>query len=266
MASELFRSIVLGIIQGLTEFLPVSSSGHLEIVKYLFNDTQIAEESLLETVVLHLATALATVVVFRKDILQIIQKFFQKGNQEEGRYVLLIIFSMVPAVVVGLLFESEIEQLFDRNLLMVGGLLGVTGLLLLFSDRAANSNREIGIFGAFIIGIAQAIAILPGISRSGATIAAALLSKHGRKEAARFSFLMVIPLIFGKVAKDLLDGEFNLESISLLPLGIGFLSAFMTGIAACLWMIRLVQKSQLSYFAWYCFIAALGCFLLLMFQ
>lgn len=262
MGSELFRSVVLGIIQGLTEFLPVSSSGHLEIAKYLFNDTQIAEESLLETVVLHLATALATVMVFRKDILLIINKFIRKGHQEEGRYFLLIVLSMIPATIVGLLWESEIEQLFDRNLLMVGGLLGITGILLLFSDRAANSERPIGVFGAIVIGIAQAIAILPGISRSGATIAAALLSKHQRKEAARFSFLMVIPLIFGKVAKDLLSGEFQTETIALLPLGIGFLSAFITGIIACLWMIKLVQKSQLSYFAWYCFIAAFGCFLL----
>jgi undecaprenyl-diphosphatase len=264
MASDLFRSIVLGIIQGLTEFLPVSSSGHLEIAKYLFNDHQLAEESLLETVVLHMATALATVIVFRKDILQIIQKFFQKGHREEGRYVLLIVLSMIPAALVGLLWESEIAQLFDQNLLMVGGLLGITGLLLLFSDRAQNGEREIGIFGAGIIGLAQAIAILPGISRSGATIAAALLSKHQRKEAARFSFLMVIPLIFGKVAKDLLSGEFNTDSIALLPLGVGFLSAFITGIIACLWMIRLVQKSQLRYFAWYCFVAAIGCFILLM--
>ncbi len=264
MASDFFRAIVLGIIQGLTEFLPVSSSGHLEIAKFLFNDTQIAEESLLETVVLHLATALATVIVFRKDILQIIQKFFQKGHREEGRYALLIVISMVPAVVVGLLWESEIEQLFDQNLLMVGGLLVLTGLLLLFSDRAKSGDREIGVFGAVVIGMAQAIAILPGISRSGATIATALLSNHKRKEAARFSFLMVIPLIFGKVAKDLLGGEFQTDSIALLPLGIGFLSAFITGIIACLWMIRLVQKSQLSYFAWYCFIAAIGCFLLLM--
>lgn len=264
MGSDFFRAIVLGIIQGLTEFLPVSSSGHLEIAKFLFNDTQIAEESLLETVVLHLATALATVIVFRKDILQIIQKFFRKGHSEEGRYVLLIVLSMVPAVVVGLLWESEIEQLFDQNLLMVGGLLVLTGLVLVFSDRARSGDREIGVFGAVVIGMAQAIAILPGISRSGATIAAALLSSHQRKEAARFSFLMVIPLIFGKVAKDLLGGEFQTESIALLPLGVGFLSAFITGIIACLWMIRLVQKSQLSYFAWYCFVAAIGCFILLM--
>lgn len=250
------RSIILGIIQGLTEFLPVSSSGHLEIAKYFLGDTSLAEQSMLMTVSLHAATALSTVVVFRKDIGRIIAGLFQKSWNEEKIFSLKIIISMIPAALIGLLFESEIEQLFDRRILLVCGMLVLTGLLLLLADRAKNTARPVNYRDALIIGIAQAIAILPGISRSGATISTSVLLGIDREKAARFSFLMVVPLIMGKMAKDLMDGTLQETSVHALPLLAGFIAAFATGTLACVWMIRLVKQSKLTYFSIYCWVAA----------
>ncbi len=257
---ELLRALLLGIIQGLTEFLPVSSSGHLELAKVLLNDTSLAEESLLMTVVLHAATALATVFVFWKDILQIFRGLFQFRYNEETAFSLKIIFSMIPAALVGLLFEEELEALFDRRIPLVAMMLVITGLLLLLADRAKRTDKKVSFTSAFIIGIAQAIAILPGISRSGATISTSVLLGVDRDRAARFSFLMVIPLILGKVAKDVLDGALT-QSANLAALGVGFLAAFLTGIVACQWMIRLVRNAKLTYFAIYCFIVAVAALL-----
>ena len=198
------EAIILGIIQGLTEFLPVSSSGHLELGKAILGDKSLPEESLLFTVVLHFATALSTVVIFRKEILEIIVGLLQFKWNEQTEFSLKIILSMVPAALIGVLFNDQIEALFSRQIILVGTMLILTGLLLFLADRAKNTDKPVTYKSAILIGIAQAIAILPGISRSGATISTSVLLGIDRERAARFSFLMVVPLILGKMAKDLL--------------------------------------------------------------
>lgn len=253
---EWFQALVLGIVQGLTEFLPVSSSGHLELTKWLFQDDSLAADSMLMTVTLHAATALATVVVFRKDILDIIRQLLRFEWNDGTKFAVLIVLSMIPAAVVGLLFDDLLTTLFDRQIVLVAFMLMLTGLLLFLADRARRTDKAVGWSSAVIIGIAQAIAILPGISRSGATISTSVLLGIDRERSARFSFLMVVPLILGKMAKDLMDGEFT-ASTSTAELLIGFFAAFLTGIAACLWMIKLVKKAELKYFAYYCFTVAI---------
>ncbi len=253
--SETIEALVLGVIQGLTEFLPVSSSGHLELAKYFLGDTSVGEESLLMTVVLHAATAISTLVVFRKDVAAIFRGLFQFSNNEETAFSLKIIVSMIPAVLVGLFFEDLIESLFSKQIVLVACLLFVTGLLLFLADRAKKTDRTVGFGDALWIGLAQAVAILPGISRSGATISTSVLLGIDRERAARFSFLMVVPLILGKMAKDLLDGGL-LQVSDPVALAVGFVAAFLTGLLACTWMIRLVKQSRLTIFAVYCFTIA----------
>ncbi|MBI3142252.1 MAG: undecaprenyl-diphosphate phosphatase [Bacteroidetes bacterium] len=250
---EIIRAVVYGLVQGFTEFLPVSSSGHLELAKAILGDGSMPEDSLLMTVVLHAATALSTVVIFRKDIVAIFQGIFTLKNNSETQFGLKVVISMVPAAAVGLLWEDGIEQLFNKNILLVGGMLLLTGLLLFMADRAAHTTKDVSIMHSFIIGLAQAIAILPGISRSGATIATSVLLGIDRAKAARFSFLMVVPLILGKMAKDIMDGGLSMESAQALPLMAGFSAAFLSGLFACRWMIALVRNSQLKYFSFYCF-------------
>lgn len=254
---ETLEAIVLGIIQGLTEFLPVSSSGHLELAKFFLNDDSVAEQSMLMTVMLHGATALSTIVIFRKDIWDILKGLFQFKWNEQTIFSLKIIISMIPAATVGLLFEEQLETLFDQQIILVGMMLLITGLLLFLADRAKNTTKPVGYSNALIIGISQAIAILPGISRSGATISTSVLLGIDRERAARFSFLMVVPLILGKIAKDLLSGDVIYTSATLLPMSAGFIAAFITGLMACTWMIKLVKNSKLSYFAYYCFAIAI---------
>jgi len=249
---ETIDAIILGIIQGLTEFLPVSSSGHLELGKAILGDDSIPEESLLFTVVLHFATALSTIVIFRKDIWEIIKGLLQFKKNEETLFSLRIIVSMIPAVLIGLFFEEQLEQLFGGNIAFVGGMLIITAILLWFADKAKDTSKIVTTPNAFVIGIAQAIAMLPGISRSGATISTSVLLGNDKTKAARFSFLMVIPLIFGKIAKDLLSGDLNISTENATPLILGFIAAFISGLFACTWMISLVKKSKLSYFALYC--------------
>ena len=253
---DILRSALLGVIQGLTEFLPVSSSGHLELAKYFLNDESLAEESLLMTVTLHAATALATLLVFRREVAEILRGLFQFRWNEELEFSLKIILSMVPAALIGLLFEEQIEMLFDKRILLVGFMLLITGLLLFLADRARRTDKKVSYTYALMIGLAQAIAILPGISRSGATISTSVLLGIDRERSARFSFLMVVPLILGKMAKDLLDGELAMSSEQALPLVVGFVAAFITGAFACIWMIQLVKRSKLAYFSVYCFIIA----------
>ncbi len=261
---EILKAIILGIIQGFTEFLPVSSSGHLELAKFFLNDDAVGEESMLMTVVLHGATALSTIIIFWKDILEILSGIWKGiSNQEwlaneDFAFSLKIILSMIPAAFVGVFFDELLEQLFDRQILLVGCMLLITGFLLFLADKAQNTNKKVSYGSALMIGIAQAIAILPGISRSGATISTAVLLGIDRSRAARFSFLMVVPLIFGKMAKDILDGEIIYSSDVLLPLTAGFIAAFITGLLACTWMIQLVKKSNLSWFAYYCIAVAIG--------
>ena len=249
------EAIILGLVQGITEFLPISSSGHLEIAKYLLGDDSLGAQSLLMTITLHAATALATLVVYRQDIGKIGTGFF-KNNPEDRSYVIKIILSMLPAVVIGIVFEHEIERLFDKNMTMISLMLIVTGLLLLLTEYVPSGKKEVGIKDAIIIGIAQAIAIMPGISRSGATISSALILGNDKTKAARFSFLMVVPLIFGKMAKEVIDGDFSDEKVQLMPLAIGFIAAFFAGWVACKWIISIVRNSKLRYFSIYCFIVA----------
>jgi len=253
---SIIEAIILGIIQGLTEFLPVSSSGHLEIGKAILGDKSLPQESLMFTVVVHAATALSTVVVYRKDIAELLGGIFKFQWNEESQFAAKIILSMLPAVFIGLVFEKEIEALFDGQLLLVGGMLAITGLLLLLADKAKKTDKQVSFVNAFIIGISQAIAILPGISRSGATIATSVLLGVDRAKAARFSFLMVVPLILGKIAKDVLGGELTFNSSQSMPLLVGFLAAFVAGIIACSLMISLVKRSKLLYFSIYCFVVS----------
>lgn len=250
------EAALLGLVQGLTEFLPVSSSGHLELAKFFLGDTSMADESLLMTVILHFATALSTIVVFRKEILQILRGLFTSEMNEEKRFSMNILISMIPAALAGVLLESSIELLFTQRVIFVSLMLLITGVLLFFADLSRDTTRDVNWKRAIIIGVAQAIAILPGISRSGATISTSVLLGIDRSKAAGFSFLMVVPLIFGKILKDILSGDLQAEGIQFSALTVGFISAFITGFLACKWMILLVRKSKLRYFAWYCFILA----------
>mgnify|MGYP006079171421 FL=1 len=249
---DILEAIVLGIIQGLTEFLPVSSSGHLELAKAILGDTSVPEESLTFTVVLHFATALSTLVIFRKEVVEIFKGLFQFKWNNEFKFSLKIIISMIPAVIVGLLFEKQLESFFGGKILLVGCMLLLTALLLLLADKAKNTKKEVSFWNAVLIGISQAIAMLPGISRSGATISTSVLLGVDRTRAAKFSFLMVVPLIFGKIGKDVLSGDLNLQSSDMIPITAGFIAAFLAGLLACKWMISLVKKSKLSYFSIYC--------------
>lgn len=349
---DFLEAIVLGIIQGLTEFLPVSSSGHIELGKEILG-VEISDP-LMFSVVVHAATALSTVVIFRKDIIEIIKGLFKFKWNEETKFVFLIVISMIPAAFVGLFFEDQIEEFFSGNILLVGLMLLLTGGLLFMADRAKNTTKSVGFVQSIVIGISQAIAILPGISRSGATISTSVILGIDRSKAARFSFLMVVPLILGAALLDakkfkevsdleamqteervdaimaelkkdevVSDTEFNSVRMAILqkeqswdafkikvdqnmgegaigreseltksfkknldtrvksstsegilanhlakvrslsPIGTmvlvaGFLAAFITGLLACTWMIKLVKKSQLKYFSFYCFAAGIA--------
>ncbi|WP_299553484.1 undecaprenyl-diphosphate phosphatase [Seonamhaeicola sp.] len=254
---DIIDATILGIIQGLTEFLPVSSSGHLELGKAILGDNSIPEESLLFTVVLHFATALSTIVVFRKDVLDIIKGCLKFKWNEDLQFVAKIAVSMIPAVVIGFTYESQFAELFGGNIKLVGFMLIITALLLYLADKAKNTDKKVSFSNAFVIGVSQAIAMLPGISRSGATISTSVLLGNDKTKAARFSFLMVVPLIFGKIAKDIMSGDISTESQNFTTLSIGFIAAFIAGLFACTWMIALVKKSKLSYFAIYCVIVGL---------
>ena len=247
------ETLILGIVQGLTEFLPVSSSGHLELVKAIFGSDYEQQQGLLVTITLHAATAFSTIFVFRKDIFMILSDLLRFKRGESLNFSLKIILSMIPAVIIGLIFEDFIASLFVGKIALVGVMLMITALLLFLADQVNENNKELNYSNTFYIGVIQAIAILPGISRSGATIALAVLLKIDRNKAARFSFLMVIPLILGSMTKSVMDGDLSQDSTALLPLLVGFVSAFITGVFACRWMVALVKKSQLKYFSFYCF-------------
>ncbi|MEE8059208.1 MAG: undecaprenyl-diphosphate phosphatase [Pseudomonadales bacterium] len=252
------EAIILGIIQGLTEFLPVSSSGHLELGKAILGDNSLPQESMMFTIVLHFATALSTLVIYRKEVARIISGLFQFQNNKALHFSLKIVISMVPAAAIGIFYAEKMVLLFDKQILLVGCMLWVTGVLLFVADRAANTNKEVTFLHAIFIGISQAIAILPGISRSGATISTSVLLGVDRSKAASFSFLMVVPLIFGKIAKDIMDGGFHINNDQMGVLAIGFITAFITGLIACQWMIKLVRNAQLKYFSYYCFVVGSG--------
>ena len=264
---EWFEALILGIIQGLTEYLPISSSGHLAIGQALFG-LEDGEANLTFTVLLHVATVLSTVVILWKEIVWIFKDIFsrQKWNSYSGlnegtRYAINIIISMIPVAIVGLLFKDKVEAIFGEGLLVVGICLLVTATLLAFAYFAKPRQREeISPIHAFIIGIAQAIAVLPGLSRSGSTIATGLLLGDKKEKLAQFSFLMVIPPILGEAlldTKDILEVGFSQAMVGISPLAaiIGFVAAFVFGCIACKWMINIVKRGKLIYFAIYCAIA-----------
>jgi undecaprenyl-diphosphatase len=247
------EALILGIIQGLTEFLPVSSSGHLEIGKAILNAE--ASDNLVFTVAVHGATVLSTLVVFRKDILELLRGLFKFEYNTETRYILILLFSALPVLLVGLFFKDTVESFFVGNLLLVGVSLLVTAALLLFTHWAPDKLQNLTYGKAFVIGIGQALAVIPGVSRSGTTISTALYLGVSKEKAARFSFLMVLVPIIGANILSVLQGDFTAaDGPGITALVIGFAAAFIAGLIACTWMISIVKKGKLSWFALYCFI------------
>ncbi len=246
------EALILGLIQGLTEFLPVSSSGHLQLGAFLFS--QEPTDNLLFAVVVHLATALSTVFVYRRDIGGLLSGLLEFKRNDSWNFVVLILISMVPVAIVGVFFQDEVEAFFQDNIMLVGFMLLLTAALLTLSHFYKSGTGAVSPIKAIVIGLAQAIAVLPGISRSGATISTALLLGVDREKAARFSFLMVIIPIVGAAIlkmKDYLEAPDQYE-LSLLSLIVSFLAAFVSGVFACRWMVKLVTKGSLIYFAIYC--------------
>lgn len=254
---EWFEALVLGLLQGLTEYLPVSSSGHLAIGSALFGIE--GEENLAFTVVVHVATVFSTLVILWKEIDWIFKGLFKFRMNDETRYVINIVISMIPIGIVGVFFKDQVEAIFGSGLLIVGCCLLLTAALLTFSYYyKPRQKAEISKKDAFIIGLAQACAVLPGLSRSGSTIATGLLLGDDKAKLAQFSFLMVIPPILGEALLDgmkLMKGEAIAGDIPTLSLVIGFVAAFVSGCLACKWMINIVKKGKLVYFGIYCAIA-----------
>jgi undecaprenyl-diphosphatase len=254
------QALILGIIQGLTEYLPVSSSGHLAIGQAIFGMDN-GEDNLMFTVAVHVATVLSTLVVLWKEIDWILKGLFKFEMNAETKYVLNIIVSMIPVGIVGVFFKDQVEEIFGSGLLLVGFCLLITASLLIFSYYAKPRQKDhLSKRDAFIIGVAQACAVLPGLSRSGSTIATGLLLGNKKERLAQFSFLMVIPPILGEALLDVLKavkGEAVLGGIELLPLCVGFVAAFLSGCFACKWMINIVKRGKLVYFGVYCIIVAL---------
>lgn len=252
-----FEALILGLIQGLTEYLPVSSSGHLAIGSALFGIE--GEENLAFTIIVHVATVLSTLVILWKEIEWIFKGLFKFQMNDETRYVINIIVSMIPIGIVGVFFKDKVEAIFGSGLLVVGFCLLVTALLLSFSYYYKPRQKEnISLKDAFIIGLSQACAVLPGLSRSGTTIATGLLLGNSKEKLAQFSFLMVIPPILGEALLDalkMMKGEDIAGDIPAISLIVGFLAAFVSGCVACKWMINIVKKGKLIYFAIYCAIA-----------
>ncbi len=245
------EALILGIVQGLTEFLPVSSSGHLELGKHILGVE--ASESMIFSVFTHGATVVSTLFVFHKDIARLLRALFSFKWNEDTRFLCKIAISCIPILIVAFSFEEEIESLFTGKILLVGCMLLVTSALLAFTHFRKDNSKPIGFVDAFIIGIAQALAIIPGISRSGATIATAILLGNKKEEAARFSFLMVLIPILGKNFLDIMGGELTAnDDLSWGVLLVGALAAFISGWIACKLMIRLVTQSKLFYFSIYC--------------
>ena len=258
---DLLSAIILGIIQGLTEYLPVSSSGHLELGKIMMGIESVDPNSpygITFNVFLHLATVFSTWIIFRKEINQLLSGLFQFKLNEEFYFSLKILISMVPAAVIGLLFEEHIDHFFSGSSFMIGCMLILTGILLFFANKATQTDQSINFKSAFWVGIAQAIALAPGISRSGATISTCVLLKVDKEKAAQFSFIMVMPLIIAKVLKDLMEGKFIMDTAVLLPMGAGFIAAFLVGLLACNMMLSIVKNGKLIYFSVYCFIVGLS--------
>lgn len=269
---EWFEAIILGLIQGLTEFLPVSSSGHLVIGKEILGIE--ASDDLVFEVTVHAATVLSTILVFRKQIWSLLKGLFKFKYNDETDYILKICVSMIPVFIVGMFFKDYVESLFG-SLYSVAGALVVTALLLFFSDMASRPGRTSAVvpqkeyrngiswWQAFVVGIGQALAVAPGLSRSGTTISTGLICGVKRDVMAQFSFLMVLVPILGEAFLEVVGGEMASSSIGFLPLALGFISAFVSGFLACKAMIALVRKASLKWFALYCIIVAVALFVTL---
>ena len=257
------QALILGLVQGLTEFLPVSSSGHLAIGREILGVE--AAEDLVFEIMVHVATVLATIIVFRKQIWKLLCGLFKFKYNDETDYILKICISMIPVFIVGMFFKDKVESMFS-SLLVVGLALVVTAMLLFFSDiyggrgriAARQYRNGIGWWQAFVIGIGQAFAVIPGLSRSGTTISTGLLCGVKRSDVAQFSFLMVLVPILGEAFLDLVGGDVASSSVGAFPLLVGFLAAFVSGLFACKVMIALVKKAKLRWFALYCAIVGLA--------
>ena len=253
------EGIILGLIQGLTEFLPVSSSGHLAIAKALFD---IETNDLAFEIAVHAATVLSVIVVFWKDIVALLKGLFKFKYNDETKYVLMILVSMIPVFIVGVFFKDKVEAIFGTGLFVVGIALLITALLLSISQVRKPGHHHLNYKRAFIIGCAQAIAVIPGLSRSGATIATGLMMGIKREDVTRFAFLMVLVPILGEAFLDLVSGDMAASSAGVLPIALGFITAFASGVFACKVMIELVKKASLGWFAAYCIIVGLLCIVL----
>ncbi|MDA3911252.1 MAG: undecaprenyl-diphosphate phosphatase [Bacteroidales bacterium] len=260
---EWFEALILGIIQGLTEFLPVSSSGHLEIGKALFGIE--GEENLYFTIVVHGATVLSTIVVLWTEITKLIRGGLEFKYNQETKTILKIFVSMIPVGIIGFFFKDEIKGLFaGNNLVFVGSMLLVTAGLLSFAHFYRPKTRKFSYFNAFIIGVSQALAVLPGISRSGATISTGLVLGIKKDEIAKFSFLMVLLPILGENLLDIISGDLTGEGgMHAMPLIIGFIAAFVSGYIAIRWMLNIVRKGKLIWFAVYTAAIGLICIIFL---
>lgn len=254
------EALILGIVQGLSEFLPVSSSGHLIIAKELLGVEVKPDTETTFEVLVHCATVLSTIFVFRKQILELISGVFKFKLNKETDYVIKIVISMLPVLVVGLFFKDFVKELFGEGIALVGGMLIVTAILLAVSQFVKFKERsDISYWSAFVIGLAQAVAVLPGLSRSGTTISAGLLCGVRKEAVAQFSFLMVLVPILGETFLSVIGGDFNptVSGIPMLSMIVGFLAAFISGLFACKVMIALVKRSKLVYFAIYCLIVGI---------
>jgi undecaprenyl-diphosphatase len=249
-----YEALIFGLVQGLTEFLPVSSDGHLEIVKYLFGGI---EESFLFSVVVHGATVLSILVVFWKEIVKLLKGVFRFTMNDEMVYALKIIVSMIPVAIVGFTMRDKVEALFVADMDITGSFLLVTALFLLVGHFVPKRDKPVTYGGAFLMGIAQALAVLPGVSRSGSTISTGLMLGNSKNELARFSFLMVIIPIIGANFMQVISTEPQAVNGVLFPLIIAFVAAFVSGYAACRWMINIVRKGKLGWFAIYCILVGL---------
>lgn len=247
---NLFEAIVLGLIQGLTEFLPVSSSGHLELGKYLFGIDPGA--NFYFSVAVHGSTVLSTLVVFRKEIIRLLTGLLKFRLNEETVYILKLIVSMIPVGLVGIFLKDEVEALFNGNMIFVGSMLLITALLLTVGHFTRKKERNISFTNALIIGIAQAIAVIPGISRSGATISTGLMLGNRKDEIARFSFLMVLVPVLGANFLEFFSDDRITAGTNLIVIIAGSAAAFLSGYFACKWMINLVRRSKMIWFALYC--------------
>ena len=250
-----FEALIFGLVQGLTEFLPVSSDGHLEIVKYFFGGI---EESFLFTVVVHGATVLSIIAVFWKEILRLLKGVFKFEMNEETVYSLKIVVSMIPVAIIGFTLRDQVSSLFVANMDITGSFLLVTALFLAFGHFVRKREKPITYGGAFVMGIAQALAVLPGWSRSGSTISTGLMLGNSKNELARFSFLMVIIPIIGANLVEFITSEPASVDGVLFPLIVSFIAAFVSGYIACRWMINIVRRGKLGWFALYCLVVGLS--------